>query len=439
MRIGLFTDTYPPFINGVSTSVYMLKKALEKKGHQVFVVTMNTESFHYGYDENNTVIRIPGLPIGIYDYRVSTVYPLKAMNIIRKWKLDVIHSHTEFSVGTFARFISRQFNIPLVHTYHTLYEDYIYYITKGYFDKPSKKIVEYLTQFYCDKTANELIVPTKKIYDLFKEKYNVDKNIYVIPTGIEIDRFYEENIDPKSVDEVRKKIGISKKSFNIVFVGRLAKEKNIDLLLSAQEIINARDKNVNLIIIGDGPDMDEYKKTAKKLKIDSNVFFVGKVPWEEIPKYYRVADVFATASTSETQGLTVIEAMAASVAPICIDDESFRNTVIDGLNGRIFKTKEEYVGIIFELSNDKKELSNLQKQARLNAEVHSSKYYGERVADVYLHAIEHKKYDNFGIIGKLVGKMKDRENKKNKEKNNNESEKEKKDETSRRKPKDLFK
>ena len=176
MRIGIFTDTYPPFINGVSTSVFMLKKALEKKGHEVYVVTLNTENMHYKFDENNTVLRIPGVPIGIYDYRVSGIYPIRAMNIIRKWKLDVIHSHTEFSMGTFARIISRQFNIPLVHTYHTMYEDYTHYITKGYFDKSSKKIVEYLTLFYCDKTANELIVPTKKTYDLFKQKYEVDKN-----------------------------------------------------------------------------------------------------------------------------------------------------------------------------------------------------------------------------------------------------------------------
>ena len=423
MRIGLFTDTYPPFINGVSTSVYMLKKALERKGHQVFVVTLNSESFKYKFDEDNTVIRIPGLPIGIYDYRVSSIYPIRAMNIIRKWKLDVIHSHTEFSVGTFARFISRQYNIPLVHTYHTLYEDYVYYITKGYFDKPSKKIVEYLTQFYCDKTANELIVPTKKIYDLFKEKYNVDKNIYVIPTGIEIDRFYEENVDKKKVEDIRNSLKIDKKAFNIVFVGRLAKEKNVDLLLSAQRKINDKDKNINLIIIGDGPDMEEYKETAKRLKIDKNVFFTGKVPWEEIPAYYRVGNVFATASTSETQGLTVIEAMAASIAPICIDDESFRNTVIDGLNGRIFKDEDEYVDIVLELSKNKKELSNLQKQARLNAEIHSSKYYGESVLDVYKHAIEHKKYDNYGVIGKLVGKIKES----------------RKNETSNRKSKDISK
>ena len=410
MRIGIFTDTYPPFINGVSTSVFMLKKALEKKGHEVYVVTLNTENMHYKFDENNTVLRIPGVPIGIYDYRVSGIYPIRAMNIIRKWKLDVIHSHTEFSMGTFARIISRQFNIPLVHTYHTMYEDYTHYITKGYFDKSSKKIVEYLTLFYCDKTANELIVPTKKTYDLFKQKYEVDKNIYIIPTGIEIERFYVENVDKEKVNSIKEKLKIKDDSFNIVFVGRLAKEKNVDLLLSAQKEIIKKNKNINLIIIGDGPDMEEYKETSKKLGIDKNTFFTGKVPWEEVPLYYRIADVFATASTTETQGLTVIEAMAASVAPICIDDESFRNTVIDGLNGRIFKTEDEYIKIVLELSKDKKTLTQLQKQARLNAEVHSSKYYGESVLDVYKHAIEHKKYDNYGVIGKLVDIIKNKEN-----------------------------
>lgn len=411
MRIGLFTDTYPPFINGVSTSVFMLKKALERAGHQVFVVTINNETFHYGYDENDTVVRIPGLPIGLYDYRVSTVYPLKAMNIIRKWKLDVIHSHTEFSVGTFARFISRQYNIPLVHTYHTLYEDYVYYITKGYFDKPSKKIVEYLTQFYCDKTANELIVPTKKIYDLIKEKYNVDKNIYIIPTGIEVERFYKENVNAKKVEEIGKQLKITDKDFCIIFVGRMAQEKNIDLLLSAQKKLVEKDKNIKLILVGDGPSLEDYKKTAKKYGIDKNVIFVGKVPWEDVPKYYRLADIFATASTSETQGVTVIEAMAASVAPICINDESFKNTVEDGYNGEIFENEDEYIEIVRDLKKNSKKLALLQKQARLNAEIHSSKYYGERVADVYKHAIENKKYDNYGVIGKIVGRIKNREKK----------------------------
>jgi len=199
MRIGLFTDTYPPYINGVSTSIAMLKTALEKQGHEVFVVTVNADKFKYQNDEK--VIRIPGIPIGIYDYRLTGIYPLRAINIIKKWKLDIIHSHTEFGIGTFARIMSKQLNIPLVHTYHTMYEDYIHYITKGYFNKSSKKVVEYLTLFYCDKTASELIVPTKKTYDLFKEKYKVDRNVHIVPTGIEVERFFTENINQKKVEE----------------------------------------------------------------------------------------------------------------------------------------------------------------------------------------------------------------------------------------------
>ena len=137
MRIGIFTDTYPPYINGVSTSISMLERALKKKGHQVFIVTVNPENMTYKYEKN--IIRIPGIPTGIYDYRLTGIYPVRAIKTIKKWNLDVIHSHTEFGIGTFARIIAKQLNIPLVHTYHTMYEDYVHYITKGYFNDTSKK------------------------------------------------------------------------------------------------------------------------------------------------------------------------------------------------------------------------------------------------------------------------------------------------------------
>ena len=403
MRIGLFSDTYPPYINGVSTSVCMLKHALEKKGHQVFVVTVNNDSLKYKFEEGDTVIRIPGIPIGIYDYRLTGVYPLRAINIIKKWNLDVIHSHTEFGVGTFARIISKQFNIPLVHTYHTMYEDYVHYITHGYFDKASKKIAEYLTLFYCDKTANELIVPTKKTYDLFKEKYEVDRNVHIVPTGIEIERFYKENVDSKKVTKLKKELLLLKDDFAIVFVGRIAQEKNVEFLIEGHKELVKKHDNIKLIIIGEGPDIDDYKKLVKKYKLTDNVIFTGKVPWEEVPCYYQLADVFATASTTETQGLTVIEAMAGGVAPLCIDDESFRNVVVHDLNGRIFKNKKEYIKNVLELYDDNTKLDNLSKQARLNAERHSSKYYAEGVLDVYEHAIGGKKesFSLFRIFKKI--------------------------------------
>ena len=401
MRIGIFTDTYVPYINGVTTSVVMLKKALEKKGHDVYIVTVNSEDLHYKYEDDDKIIRIPGVPTGIYDYRLTGIYPLKALNKIRKWNLDVIHSQTEFGVGTFARIIAKQLNIPLVHTYHTMYEDYIHYITKGYFKKSSKKLVEYFTLFYCDKTITELVVPTRKTYELFKKKYKVDRNIYIVPTGIEVERFYIENNKKIDITKKRHELGINKDDFVILFVGRIAKEKNIELLLSSMKSLMDISNKIKLLIIGDGPDLDKYKNYAKKNNIDNNVVFAGKVPWDSIVSYYIISDVFATASQTETQGLTVIEAMAASLPVVCINDESFNTTVVDGLNGIIFNNRREYKKAIITLFKDRELLKRLSKQARIESETHSSKYFAERILDVYKIAIKNKPKHKIPLLDKV--------------------------------------
>lgn len=388
MRIGIFTDTYPPFINGVSTSIVMLKKALEKQGHTVYIVTVNNENMKYKYEEDEKVIRIPGIPVGIYDYRLTGIYPVKIVNKIRKWHLDVIHSQTEFGVGTFARIIAKQFHIPLVHTYHTMYEDYVHYITKGYFVGTSKKIVEYLTLFYCDKTISELIVPTEKTKELFKEKYKVNRNVYVIPTGIEIEKFYLENNKNLNILEKRNSLGIAKDDFVILFVGRIGTEKNIDLLLNGMEKLIKLSKKIKLLIIGDGPDMGYYKEYVYKRKLGKNVIFTGKVPWDSISEYYLIADIFATASVTETQGLTVIEAMAAGLPVVCINDESFTGTIMNNVDGIIFNNLEEYIEAITKLYQDRELLKNLGKKARIDAEKYSSEKFATSVLEVYRTAIK---------------------------------------------------
>lgn len=406
MRIGLFTDSYPPYINGVSTSVAMLKKALEKQGHIVYVVTVSSHALKYEYDEKEKILRIPGIPVGIYDYRLSRIYPVSMINKMKNWKLDVIHSHTEFGIGILARLFAKQFNLPLVHTYHTLYEDYTHYITHGYFDKSSKKIVEYLTKFYCDKTAHELIVPTNKIYKLFKEKYEFTKNIHIIPTGIEVDRFFKENVDKKDVDLLRKKLDIKRKDFIILFVGRLAEEKNVEFLINAQKKLLDYNSNIRLLIVGDGPDKEKYEELAETLQLGDRVIFNGKAAWEEVPIYYQVADLFATASTSETQGLTVIEAMASSTTPLCIKDESFLGTITDELNGRIFETEEEYINEVIELVNDQNLRSRYNSQARIQAEHCSSRAYATSVLEVYERALKDKESEyRYGIISKIIKKI----------------------------------
>lgn len=389
MRIGIFTETYTPYISGLVTSEVMLKKALEKKGHEVYVVTANLESFHYEYDEKEKILRIPGIPTGIYNSRLTSIYPLQALNKIKSWNLDIIHSQTEFAIGSFARLFAKQYNIPIVHTYHTMYEDYVHYITKGYFNRSSKKIVEYLTKFYCDRTINELIVPTKKAYDLFKEKYDVKRNIHIIPTGIEVERFYRENIDEKEITKLKKQYGIKKNDFTLIFVGRIAEEKNIPFLIKVMSKI--KNEKIKLLIIGDGPDKEKYEKLSKEKNTENNIVFTGKVPWDKIPSYYSIGNAFISASKTETQGLTIIEAMAASLPALCINDESFAGTVIDDLNGYLFENEEECKNKIIILANDKKLTKYLSNEARMSAEKHSSKYFAEKVLDVYKIAVNNKK------------------------------------------------
>lgn len=409
MRIGLFTDTYPPFINGVSTSVEMLKNALEKKNHEVYLVTVNDSSIKYDYDEENRILKIPSIPIGLYDYRLSRIYSLKMINLIKSWNLDVIHSHTELGIGICARLVAKQFNIPLIHTYHTMYKDYTHYVTHGHFDKSSKKIVEYLTKFYCDTTATELIVPTNKTYRLFKENYKFEKNIHIIPTGIEVDRFFKENVNKKEVDRLRKNLNLSKRDTVIIFVGRLAQEKNIEFLLNAEKKIINNHSNIKLLIVGDGPDKEKLEMFSRKLGIEKNVIFTGKVAWNDMPVYYQLANFFATASKTETQGLTVIEAMAAGITPVCIHDEAFLTSITDNLNGFIFDNIDEYVEIILKLEKNKQERAKISGQARIQAEHFSSAQFADNVLVVYNKAIENRKKYKFGIFSKITKKLKGEE------------------------------
>ena len=401
MRIGLFTDTYPPYINGVSTSVHMLKIALENLGHEVFVVTVNQKASSYDFEEDGHIIKVPGVKTGIYDYRLTSMYPLKIAKKIKKMNLDIIHVHTEFSIGSFGRIIAKQLNIPIVATYHTYYEDYLYYVTKGYFNYISKNLLKTLTQFYADKTVNSLIVPAEKIKDLFINKYNYKKEIAVIPTGIAIERFYKENVDKKKKEEIYKSLKVDKDDFLILFVGRVAEEKNIKFLIEAHKKLVKEDNKYKLIIVGDGPDIKNLKELSKDIK--DNVIFAGKSLWEDVPCYYDIADIFVTASKSETQGLTVLEALASSTPVVCANDPSYIDAIVPGSNGFVFDTEEEYLENIKKLRKDNKLIEEFSINARNYSENFSSSKYAKRVLDVYEKAI--KDYKNFKnkYIEEIIG------------------------------------
>ncbi len=412
MRIGLFTDSYPPFINGVSTSVETLKNALEEKGHIVYVVTVGQDATTYSYDEEKRILKVPGLPTGIYDYRAASIYPVKVIKTIKSWELDIIHSHTEMCMGIFARLLAKQYHIPLVHTYHTMYKDYTYYISRNhkYFDMGCKKAVEYLSKFYCDDTANAFIVPTIKTYHLFRDEYHYNKEIYIVPTGIDSSRFNKENVNLQKANEIRKKLGYKKNDFVYLFVGRMAQEKNILFLLDAMSKIKSRKNNIKLLLIGDGPDKDEYESKMKELVLQDSVKFFGSAPWNDMPLYYHMCQAFVTASVTETQGLTVIEALAAEKPVLCIEDEAFHTMVVDKLNGMFFNDIENCASKMLELAADKKEYNSLLKHTKGSIKQYSLTSFADNVLEVYKVAIENfnnkKDFSNMvhNTVKKLLGK-----------------------------------
>lgn len=420
MRVGIFTESYPPLVNGVSTSILMLEHALTKLGHEVFIITVSDNKKDYVLENNGHILRLPSVNLAnCYDYKMTSVYPIKAVNMIKKMNLDVIHSNVEFTVGIFARVVSEQLSIPLVHTYHTNWEDYTHYITKNkkILDDICKKLLKYLVVFFEDKTVTELIVPSNKIYNLFKDKYKFTKNIHIIQTGIETSKFYKENFNQKDINSLKKKLGIKKKDFVVMTVSRLAKEKSVDRIINNHKELVKKYSNMKLLIVGDGPDIDKLKDEAKSLGVSDSVIFTGKVPLSDIPIYYQLGNVFVTASKSETQGLTVVEAISSSLPVVAVKDDSFVNSVIEDFNGFVFTDDEKYINSISKLYEDKDLYNRLSNQSRLLSADFSSEYFALKVLKVYETAIENYKKGNKKIINKIKNNIASRKYKKISEKN----------------------
>ena len=392
MRIGIFTDSYYPHVSGVATSIEMLKIALQNMGHKVYIVAPNLDNMKLIYDEKNEIIWLPGVKIGMYKLRLAEFYSAKAMKIIKeKWHLDIVHTQSEFSVSHFGRIVAKKFHLPIVHTYHTLYEDYIYYITHGHFKKTANKFVIDFTSNFCNKNCDELIVPTDKIKDLFNKKYHIKKNIHVIPSGIDINKFYQTNTLKKKAKELRKKYKISDDDFVIGSVGRVASEKSFDKIIYNLVELTKINKKIKFMLIGDGPDIDKMKQLVTELKLNKNVIFTGLIDYDLIPSYYHVFDVMVSFSKTETQGLTIIEGLAASLPVVCINDESFRSMVENGYNGYLFGNDEEYKKYILDLLYDKELYKQMSMNAKNSVYNYSKEVFAANVLKIYHQALEKKK------------------------------------------------
>lgn len=399
MNIGLFTDTYYPELNGVANSVFLLKKELEKKGHNVYVITTKTPGAPIGEED---VYRVPSKACSfVPERRIGLVYHPKIARKIRKMKLDIIHTNTEFAIGMFGWIMAHELFIPMVHTYHTIYEDYTHYIKKYISsEERAKKIVKMYSKFSV-RGAKELIVPTKKVADLML-RYSVKPDINIIPTGIDLSRFGAQDSEAAKT-KLKEVLGIPKENKVVLYLGRISEEKNIDEIMNYLDGYMERRRNITFLLVGDGPHKTVLEKSAKQLKNRKNVIFAGAKPWDEINHYYQIADVFVSASTSETQGLTYIEALASGTPVVARRDPCLDGVLKNGVNGFEYDERQSFCqGLDAVLWN--KGLVDYRKNAKESVERFSTEQFAASVENIYYHVTNTHK----NILSRMANKVADK-------------------------------
>lgn len=385
MRIAMFSDTFVPDTNGVAVSTYNLFKALNEKGHQCFVVTSNPFSKEVVFKDN--VLRIPGVEMkNLYGYHFAAPNT-KAWRILRKLKIDVVHIQSEAGMGIFGKGFARTEKIPYVYTYHTMYEDYTYYATKGRMETFAKSIIRRFSRWQAE-SADEFISPSEKTKVSLRE-YGVNRYINIIPTGVDFSKFKANKDNEEFLRNYAKEHNLDQ-TYNLVYVGRVAKEKSIDVIIAgyAKYILNNEKHGTKLVIVGGGPAIPELEEYATKLGIKDDVHFVGKVLPEDIGKYYHLGEIFVSASISETQGLTFMEAMAAERILLCRFDEGLVNVIKNGESGYFFNNEEDFGTMVDKIRALKpKEIRAIKDYANEIVDEYSNERFVARCLHVYERAL----------------------------------------------------
>lgn len=325
MKILITSDWYAPTVNGVVTSVLNLQRGLEAMGHEVRILTLS-ETAHSRTEGPVTAIGAIGAGRIYPGARLRAAPGTELLQELAAWKPDIIHTQCEFSTFLMARKLSALTGAPMVHTYHTMYEDYTHYFSPS--RRWGRKAVSVFSRWVVNQTAC-VIAPTVKVRRLL-EGYQVNRPIHVIPTGIDLSRFCRP-VDEIQLNVLRRSLGIPAEAFVMVYVGRLAEEKNISELLHQTAALS--DPSVRLLLVGDGPYRASLESQVQALGLTEQVIFTGMIPPDQVADYYRLGNVFVSASSSETQGLTYLEALSSGVPALCRRDECLEGIIRDGLNG----------------------------------------------------------------------------------------------------------
>jgi len=440
MKILLATDWFLPSLNGVVISVLNLRRQMEEKGHEVRILTLSQTNRSHREDG---VWSVASHSAGRFypEARVSLRRSDPLIDDLIRWHPDVIHTQCEMSTYRFARRIAKAVGAPMVHTYHTVYEYYVHYLHMG--PKLGRSFVSTFSRLALKPMAR-VIVPTVKTKRLLKE-YGVTGPMDIVPTGIDLERFLTPPPE-EQLEELRSRYGIMKKERILMTAGRLAKEKNVEEQIEGLyrfcyceknnpasggekmdtdgtcggEIVSTsgmRDGEMmassgmhdsemmdaggmhgggtmtTLMIVGDGPNRSHLERCAEQWQGKTGrsrcrVIFTGEIPQEEMPLYYHLSSCYVSASISETQGLTYIEALASGLPAVCRRDDCLQGVIEEGDNGYLFDDARGFGTALHRLFGDPQSYKAMRERARESAQPYTVQKFGDSVEAVYRAAIE---------------------------------------------------
>jgi 1,2-diacylglycerol 3-alpha-glucosyltransferase len=379
MRIAIFSNTYKPTISGVVTSIDMFRQGLRQAGHQVHLFVPEYQDYQ---DEEPYIFRYPALdfPEGL-DLDLSLMLPFNRSMLptIRGIKPALIHAQHPFMMGGLAATLAEDLKLPLVFTFHTRYIEHIKAYVPLVSDLAEVVAEEFISRYL--NRCSHIIAPTASIRDFIQQSYDLDIPVTVVPTPLDLSQYH--HLEP---ERIRTNLEVTEVDI-LLFVGRLAPEKNLDFLLRAfARIVNARPQT-RLLLVGQGPYKDTLQKMTRKMDLGRQVIFTGSLPHTEIPHFAAAADLFVFPSLTDTQGLVLTEAMAAGTPVVAVEAPGPVDVLAEGGGILVPADEEDFAEAVLTLLDDEARRQAMAETALQVVQRYAIPETTKRLLDVYEAAV----------------------------------------------------
>jgi glycosyltransferase involved in cell wall biosynthesis len=379
MRIVVFTESYEPVVNGVSVSVATLRDALRERGHDVIVFAPEFP----GHEDAEGVFRFPSVTSRYAEgYPIAIPISPKLKESFLAFRPDIVHTQTPFFLGVVGMHWARKARVPIVSTNHTMYTEYVHYLPFVPRPVTTAVLVRHMRRYYGQCSA--VVVPSKPVEDVLRS-YGIDTRMEIIKSGVTTKRVGKRG-------ETRRAFGIPNDAFLLLYVGRIAREKNLGLLLESFKEVQKKNPEIRLMIVGSGPYEQASHDLADSLGVRENVIFAGMLSREDVERVYSAADVFVFPSVTETQGIVLCEALTAGLPCVAVRAAGTPEVLEDGVDSLLTDNSvESFSKSVCRVVSDANLRTMLSQGALRNAEMFTTDAMAEHFERFYRSEIDKKR------------------------------------------------